>query len=484
MRGIIIRTLERQNVDQFEINAEEREVLNETDIRRGNLQIQRVNTLNVHDDVDNINSNRNISINNNRINEQNQMYINLQNNNNNNLNELQNNQNQNLISSTGSEINYNKNININKGPYMHEKENSDIINIRHKYNLGEIDKEIPRRSWNEVNNIQQTAKLFIYQKRDSGSYLRESNKSSWNEKNRQQGIVNLSVIDDNKKKEEKKDENINLMGDKNNLGINFNDRNLQGSTRPIRNINNDYDSDGLDINNINNANININKTYKISEKKEDIKESKKEDNKVEKRDSQDSKKSKKSSLSKSGNNKIIIQKKSPKAQQINQQYISNQSGQSIHTSKRSSKDANSNINYNINNQQNLNINKIQSPALKISGKSGIQPGEKSINRVLIDLSDDKKSQQKSSGLTYMIEGKSSEKGDSNNKNINISSNADKRSYQYSMNYPKPKATYERDSNIRYVSQSQPLVATGKMKKKSKVKKFEYLREPNQSQNFQ
>ena len=53
-----------------------------------------------------------------------------------------------------------------------------------------------------------------------------------------------------------------------------------------------------------------------------------------------------------------------------------------------------------------------------------------------------------------------------------------------MNYPKPKATYERDSNIRYVSQSQPLVATGKMKKKSKVKKFEYLREPNQSQNFQ
>ena len=125
------------------------------------------------------------------------------------------------------------------------------------------------------------------------------------------------------------------MGDKNNLGINFNDRNLQGSTRPIRNINNDYDSDGLDINNINNANININKTYKISEKKEDIKEYKKEDNKGEKRDSQDSKKSKKSSLSKSGNNKIIIQKKSPKAQQINQQYISNQSGQSIHTSKRS-----------------------------------------------------------------------------------------------------------------------------------------------------
>ena len=501
MGRIIIRTMEKQNVDQFEIDGEEREM------RRDNLQIQRVNSLNVNDDVDNMYNDRNININNNRLNQDNQLFINLQNNNNNlnnNLNELQGNQNRNLISSSGNEIYYNKNI--NKGSYIQDKEKTDIINIRHKYGIEEIDAEKQRRSWNEINSIQQATKLFIYQKRDSGSHFIGSNRSSWNENNRQQGIVNLAVIDENKKKEDNNKENINLISDKNNSGINFNDRNLQDSTRPNRNGNINYDSDGLDINNINN--ININKSEINMQNQQGIKGNKVEDKKQiikeEKRDSKDSKKSKKSSNKSVGSNKIIIQKQSPKGQQINQQQqiIPNQSQgiqiQNIPSSKKGPKDSNI-----ITKSNYQGVNKIQSPPSKIPGKSAMQQqggDNKNINRVLIDLSDSKKDniiipssssninkksqQQKSSGLTYMIEEKSGKKGDSNIKNINLSSNADKRSsYQYSMNFPKGK-TYERDSNSKYVSQSQPLVPTGKMKKKSKVKKFEYLREPNQSQNFQ
>ena len=174
MGRIIIRTMEKQNVDQFEIDGEEREM------RRDNLQIQRVNSLNVNDDVDNMYNDRNININNNRLNQDNQLFINLQNNNNNlnnNLNELQGNQNRNLISSSGSEIYYNKNI--NKGSYIQDKEKTDIINIRHKYGIEEIDAEKQRRSWNEINSIQQATKLFIYQKGDSGSHFIGSNRSSW-----------------------------------------------------------------------------------------------------------------------------------------------------------------------------------------------------------------------------------------------------------------------------------------------------------------
>ena len=44
--------------------------------------------------------------------------------------------------------------------------------------------------------------------------------------------------------------------------------------------------------------------------------------------------------------------------------------------------------------------------------------------------------------------------------------------------------HERDSNPKFVSQSQNIMPTGKMKRKTKEKRFEYVREPNQSQNFQ
>jgi hypothetical protein len=167
-----------------------------------------------------------------------------------------------------------------------------MSNIRNKYQIELIEKEKLKNSWNKVNNIQQTSKLSIYQKRNSHSYFKE-NRRSWNEINRQQGIVNLSVIDDNKKNLGNKEENININQDmnqeSNNMGINFNDMNLQSSARPIRKINNDYDVDGLDPNN----NININITGKKLEN-QDFQEDQKEEPKVEKRGSIDSKKSKKS----------------------------------------------------------------------------------------------------------------------------------------------------------------------------------------------
>ena len=96
--------------------------------------------------------------------------------------------------------------------------------------------------------------------------------------------------------------------------------------------------------------------------------------------------------------------------------------------------------------------------------------------LVININNNKKSQMKPSGLTYMID-------NTGNKKDEINLNKEKKSYQpINSNFPKLR-TYERDSNPRFVSQSQN-IATGKMKKKTKEKRFEYVREPNQSQNFQ
>ena len=468
MRGMIIRTIERQTVDHFEIIGEQGEIGGEYGRRReGILQIQRVNNINVIDNGINTNSNRDsnrINVNNNRIN------INLPNNNNI-INNSQNNPN--YISSSENEMNNN----INKSSFGPEKERDVMSSIRSKYQIELLEKEKQKNSWNKVNNIQQTSKLSIYQKRNSHSYFKE-NRSSWNEKNRQQGIVNLSVIDDNKKNLQKNEENINLNQENqdtnNNMGINFNDMNLKSSSRPTRKINSDYDVDGLDPNN----NIDKNITGKKIENKE-FEEDQKEEPKVEKKGSIDSKKSKKSGNISDKDNKKIVKKPSPKyEQQLNYQYNTNQNEPSLHGSKHI-------INQPLYKQP-------PSTSSKLFGKEpSLGDKTKKVSKISINLNDDnindkyspsssmlKKTQQKPSGVTYMIDTKN-KKDNVNNINLN---NTDKRSSQYSVNFPKPK-TYERDSNPQYMSQSQN-VPTGKMKKKSKVKKFEYLREPNQSQNFQ
>jgi hypothetical protein len=386
MRGIIIRTIEEENVDHFEIIGEERERnIERGDIDyirlrrgRGNLQIQRINNITVNDGQGS-NSNRNDNTD--RIND--------------------NNLNQNLISSSENELNYNNKV--NKSSLGSEKEKDVISTIRNKYQIGTIDKDKPKDSWNKLNNIQQTSKLFIYQKRNSYPYLGER-RSSWNEKNRQQGIVNLSVIDDNKKNLEKNEEIINLNQKSNNIGINFNDLNLQSSSRPIRKINNDYDVDGLDINN----NININ----IADKK-DIEEDQKEDKKLEKRDSKDSKKSKKSgNLSDKEKNK---EKTSPQMEQLNFNYGTN--NPSLHSSQNNYK--------NLPNQQ--IYKQPPSTTSKIMKKEpAIQDKYKKVSKISINLNDDdnnninkqfspsssminKKSQSKPSEVTYMIDSKTNKK---------------------------------------------------------------------------
>ena len=499
VRGIIIRMMEIENVEQFEIignelehnleierilETERKRILEQERIRIleierqriANLEIQRVNEIHV---IDNVNNNNNrapsTSSNMNLINNNNINSIN-----NNILNNMQNNKkNQIRISSKENEINYeDANRNINMSSFEPEKEKF----IRNKYSIGEIEQEKLKHSWNKVNNIQQTSKLAIYSKRNSYSYVKGSNRSSWNENNRQQGIVNLSVIDDNKKNIEKNRE-VELIKENNNLGINFNDRILPSSTRPNRNNNNDYDMDVFEINN------NMNNLDNKMENKGNMEEEPKEEQKDEKI-SIGSKRSKKSKNSGDINekNKPSI-KTSPKEQEIIYQYNTNQN---IYSSKNSNKNLNNNNNSKPqstssklfskdslqSNKIKINLNNNIDDKLKPSSSLNYNNNDKSQMKKNISINiNNKKSQTKPSGLTYVIDNISNKKEEINN-------NKEKKSYQpINSNFPKLR-TYERDSNPKFVSQSQNIMPTGKMKKKTKEKRFEYVREPNQSQNFQ
>ena len=123
-----------------------------------------------------------------------------------------------------------------------------------------------REDWNKYNELQQIKSIFIPGQRASQSYqeggdnysatgfgmgIMYKNNNNWNEKNRTQGIVNLSVIDDNKKQpwdfgmenEEDMEENRENSEEEPKDNKNLN-KNLE-----IRKIHNDYDSDELnDIN--------------------------------------------------------------------------------------------------------------------------------------------------------------------------------------------------------------------------------------------
>jgi hypothetical protein len=317
-----------------------------------------------------------------------------------------------------------------------------------------------RNKWNESNNIQQTSKLFIPQKRNSVSLYRDAQsgniivqRSNWNENNRQQGIVNLSVIDKVDINNNRDDDNNNLIQsdediniNNNNLGINFNDKNIL-SSRPVIKSHNDYDSDELENDKMNKEDI-----------KEEEKESKKGNSNTNINQFQERKDSKGSKISKDSK-KSNASKNSGKN---NEKNIIN-----INLNKQSPKDKEI-LNYQYGNNKNIDLfnksNKISNSNINIINK----PEQK---KNLVINYKEKKIPQKSSGLTYVINSKGKQ-GDTNIK---------KSQQAFSINYPK-----NEDVKQKFFAQSQNIepAATGKMKKKSKVKSFEYLREPNQSQNFQ
>ena len=115
-----------------------------------------------------------------------------------------------------------------------------------------------REDWNKYNELQQINSIYIPKQRESQSYqeggenysatgfgmgIMPKNNSNWNEKNRTQGIVNLSVIDDNKKEPWDFDD---MAENKENDDEDPKDNENIDKNKEIRKFhNNDYDSDEL-----------------------------------------------------------------------------------------------------------------------------------------------------------------------------------------------------------------------------------------------
>jgi len=153
-----------------------------------------------------------------------------------------------------------------KSNYPYSSLEEDRYKIIKQTRIYEQENMYDREDWNKYNELQQIKSIFIPGQRASQSYqeggdnysatgfgmgIMYKNNNNWNEKNRTQGIVNLSVIDDNKKQpwdfgmenEEDMEENRENSEEdpKDNKNLN---KNLE-----IRKIHNDYDSDELnDIN--------------------------------------------------------------------------------------------------------------------------------------------------------------------------------------------------------------------------------------------
>ena len=159
----------------------------------------------------------------------------------------------------------NKHNCINRSSLITDKENNIMMIIINK--------------WNKSNYIEQTSKLFISQKKsnypsclDSKSGSINVQKSNWNEKIRMQGIVNLIVIDKVDIRNNRDEDNHNLMqsneeninSNNNNLDINVNDKKIIYS-RPIINSHNRNDNDKLGNDN-KGSKININ-SLKINKRK-------------------------------------------------------------------------------------------------------------------------------------------------------------------------------------------------------------------------
>ena len=161
----------------------------------------------------------------------------------------------------------NYNININqqiqnnqKDEYMSHEQNKDKYKILKQEQNYLYEKE----NWNKNNDIQQISNIFIPQQRNSQSYTEgrgqssigygpgQAYKNNWNEQNRTQGIVNLSVIDDNKKQQwdldvDNEDDMVENRenSDEEPKDDENNEQQNREVNRELRQIHNDYDSDEL-----------------------------------------------------------------------------------------------------------------------------------------------------------------------------------------------------------------------------------------------
>ena len=309
-----------------------------------------------------------------------------------------------------------------------------------------------RDDWNKSNNIQQTSKIFISPQQEGRDQMaiREygsgmPSKNDWNEKNRTQGIVNLSVIDDNKKEEwnfdmENEEEMVRENSDEDPKDDN-NNKNIE-----MRKIHNDYDSDELD-------NIDplsgLKKHGKQSKYDEYIKSQSQIKQSIKNEEDEDKK-----------------IKPQPEIQHSSVNYIGSQDNidrsedEDPKRKKGQGKFQASSTNYMIGHESGgdeEDLKDKEGPGqLHPTGKYKISP------EVRRDFGGDTGKKEKKlqgpykpTSLNYMISSES--------------------------RVEDPKKTQKK---IQFKSQSQNKEITGMMKKKTKVKKFEYLRDPNQGPNFQ
>ena len=388
---------------------------------------------------------------------------------------------------------------IKKEQYIHEQE--------HIYD---------REDWNRNNNIQQINNIFIPQERTSnnsgvrlGYNVEQSYKNSWNEKNRTQGIVNLSVIDDNKKQNWDLDiENDDDMvenrenSDEEPKDEENNQQNIREiRQRQIRQIHKDYDTDEInDIDPLSGLKKHDNKTkyddYMKSQSQikysgkgqesEDEKEKKdiklpkeKEENLIdeEPKNIKGASKYQPSYMSymyhHSGKEEEDIKEK-----KIPQQYIS--SSQQYMYGPENEGEEQEQDQEDPKDKKQINNYKPGSVTYMYH-QSGRDDDEEDVK--------EKKSpgQFKPTSQNYMVSGTQSQfMGDDKNKkkgqmpykptsiNYMISNESRREEPKIIVNKPKTQTTYQ------YKSKE----ITGMMKKKTKVKNVEYLRELSQSQNFQ
>ena len=402
-----------------------------------------------------------------------------------------------------------------------------------------------REDWNKFNDIQKENNIFIKSSQEGrpsymqmGYGMESSMRNNWNEKNRTQGIVNLSVIDDNKKQpwnldldnaEEMVDDNRDNSENRENSENRDNNDNRENSDEEHREENNDINnSNNINNNNNidnNNNNINNREFRKIhndydSDELNDLDPLKglEKHGKQTKYDDyiktqQQKRYSKKGDEDDDKDKDKKYQYKS-KTQQGGSRYIISQENQitnkNLKDKSNTGKYKPASVNYMIGEdggreEEDLKDKKVpkkynESGRIIKSGdnlKDNVyqrkyEPGKKYIigHGSHVSGKDDEEDlkeekgpgQQKSSTGNYVI--RSQIKDDK--------SNIKKRQIPYkptSINYAISQDNRREDPKI-IVSQpktqfkSQPREVTGMMKRKAKVKKYEYLRDSSQGQNFQ
>jgi hypothetical protein len=395
----------------------------------------------------------------------------------------------------------NYNMNIRRDYDSNEQERYKIIK-REQYIHEQQDQEhiYEREDWNRNNNIQQINNIFIPQQRNSqnsgmgaGYSAEQSIRNNWNEKNRTQGIVNLSVIDDNKKQpwELEVENDDDMVENKESSDEDPKDEeNNQQNNRQIRQIHQDYDTD--EINDIDpltglqrkknkekeqfqpsTSNIIIKKEHEqLIDEEEDPKDIKEQD------------RYQPSSMSymysqKGKAQEVLKEKKLPQKYQpssIKYKYGHESERQEQEQEQEEEEDP----------KDKKDIGKYQIGSSYKYGYSGRDEG--------VDIKERKSpGQYKSPSQNYMISKSQSQiKGEDKNKNIYSKEKKGEMTFKpTSVNYMISHESRREDPKVivnqpktqgKYQYRSKEI--TGMMKKKPKVKNIEYIRDPSHSQNFQ